>query len=71
MYRETSGSTELWAVVMSDGRIAYSRGGSSSTPKLMVYAKEHTAKKALKSPWIRQVIDPDSVEVKRIYPASK
>ena len=57
---------EVFAVVGPDG-IMWSRGGSSSSPKLMVYATEAAAERALKSPWTKQVIT-IPVEIKRIYP---
>ena len=62
---------ELWAVLDASGAILYSRGGSSSTPKLMVYPTEKKAEGALKSPWIKQVIDRNEVTVKCIYKAPK
>ena len=68
MYSTKGNSThELWAVVYKDGSIAFSRGGSSSTPRLMVYATKGKAEGALKSPWIKQIINTDEVTVKRIY----
>lgn len=60
---------ELWAVLDSDGCVMWSRGGSSTSKKLMVYSSEQTAERALKSPWIRQVKDPATVTVKCVYVA--
>lgn len=63
------GAKELWAVVHEDGTIAWSRGGSSTKPHLMIYDKETTANKALNNRWIHQVINPEDVVVKKIYRA--
>jgi len=63
---KNDGVSELWAV-MKNGRILYSRGGSSTRPKLMVYSTESQAKKVLKNPWIKQIIKNDNVEIKCIY----
>lgn len=62
---------ELWAVVNSDGEVMYSRGGSSSKPKLMVYPTEAKAKAALSSPWTKQVMDGKMAQVVNIYSANK
>ena len=59
----------LWAVVDNSGNILYSRGGSSSKPRLMVYDRECVAVAALKSPWIKQVFGATEVSVKMIYQA--
>ncbi len=65
-------STELWAVLYKiDGSVAWTRGGSSSSPKLMVYPTSAMAQKALQNSWTRQVIDPDDVIVSRIYVMAK
>ena len=58
---------ELWAIVDKDGNILFSRGGSSSKPKLMVYESEESAKRSLNSSWIKQIIDDREVQIKRIY----
>lgn len=60
-------SSELWAIVDLQGYILYSRGGSSSTPKLLVYTTEAKAIAASRNKWIRQVLDHDYIEVKKIY----
>jgi hypothetical protein len=67
MYNKDMVCSELWAVMTLTGKICFSRGGSSSTPKLMVYDSESKAKRAIKSPWIKQVINVDSIKIKRIY----
>jgi len=62
--------TELWAVLALNGEVKWSRGGSSTKPKLMVYPSWESAERALKSSWIKQVIpDRNQVRVKRIYQA--
>lgn len=66
MYRKESVS-ELWAVVDKDGKIFYSRGGSSSTPKLMVYPDEKSATRALNNSWTKQIIKQGDAEIIRIY----
>lgn len=67
MFRKQDKTTELWAVVDQDGCVMFSRGGSSTKQKLMVYETEGKARKALSSSWIRQVIDPDAVSIVKIY----
>ena len=59
--------SELWAVVDKSGNILYSRGGSSSTPKLLVYADEKSARRALNNSWTKQVIQQGEAEIIRIY----
>jgi hypothetical protein len=76
MYSSKRSTTELWAVLSKDGRVMYSRGGSSTQPKLMVYPSRSSAERALKSSWIKQVIpDRSAVRVQCIYvtpaPASR
>ena len=62
--------TELWAVLDERGRVKWSRGGSSTQPRLMVYPARETAERALRSPWIRQVIpDRSEVTLRRVYKA--
>jgi len=61
--------TELWAVCdKEDGTVKWTRGGSSTAPKLMVYPTKAKAETVLKSPWIRQVHPiREYVCVKRVY----
>jgi hypothetical protein len=62
--------SELWVVADENGMILETRGGSSSSPRLMVYSSEGKARAALKSPWIRQIIkDGSSVQVAKVYSA--
>lgn len=59
---------ELWAVLDRDGNVMWSRGGSSTKKSLMVYPTEHQAERALKNPWIKQVIpDRRAVTVAQVY----
>jgi hypothetical protein len=58
---------ELWAVLNAEGEIVYSRGGSSSTPKLMVYPTEGKAHMALRNAWTKQVLKESEVEVVKIW----
>jgi hypothetical protein len=60
-------SSELWAIVDKEGKVLYSRGGSSSKSRLMVYESESLAKRGLKSQWTQQVIDDRDVEIQCIY----
>jgi hypothetical protein len=63
--------TELWAVLDKDGSVKWSRGGSSTSPRLMVYPSAEQAEKVLKNPWIKQIIpNREMVDVKLIYLAS-
>ena len=71
MYRTKESADEIWAVVDKDNNVCYSRGGSSTDPRLMVYNTEAGAKKALNSCWTKQVIDVESVSVKCIYKSVK
>ena len=59
---------ELWAVVDKDGYVKMTRGGSSTTSRLMVYQTKEAAEKVLANHWTKQVIpNRDDVEVKQIY----
>lgn len=60
-------STELWAIVNENGHIMWSRGGSSTSSKLLVYDNENSAKRALRSEWTKQVIDEKDVKIVKIY----
>lgn len=60
-------SKEIWAVVDFDGNVLWSRGGSSTNEKLMVYGSELSAQRALKNHWTRQIINPNKVKVVKIY----
>lgn len=57
-------TNELWTIIDKKEDICYSRGGSSSKSKLLVYSNKQSA---LKNPWTKQIIDEDQVEVKQIY----
>ena len=59
---------EVWAVLDLQGKVMYSRGGSSTKPKLLIYPTESMAKRVLTSQWIKQIIpDSSQVKVKKIY----
>lgn len=60
---------KLWAIIFKDDwSILYTRGGSSTKRHLMIYDNEADAQRALRSPWIRQVIpDITKVEIRIIY----
>ena len=62
------GVTELWAVLSASGDVLWTRGGSSTRKRLMVYPTQAMAQNVLKSPWIKQIIpDPSQVIVACIY----
>jgi len=67
MYQVRKTASELWAIVDKCGKVCFSRGGSSSTPKLMVYETEGKAKRALNNNWTKQVIDAKDVTIEKIY----
>lgn len=59
---------ELWAVMDKSGAVLYSRGGSSSTPRLMVYPSEQKAQQAVNNSWIKQIIpDYTKISIVRVY----
>lgn len=67
-YSQKGASTStLWAIVNEKNEILFSRGGSSSTPKLMVYADETSAKRGLSSSWSKQHIADSKIQIKLIY----
>jgi hypothetical protein len=67
-YNETQEKTsELWAVLDKEGNILYSRGGSSSKPRLLIYPTEKLALRGLNNSWTKQVIDSGEVEIKCVY----
>ena len=58
---------ELWAIVDKDGLIFWSRGGSSTSPKIMVYDKKISAERALGNNWTKQIINANEIMIKKIY----
>lgn len=56
-------SKELWAVTNNKGEVYWTSGGSSTSPKIMVYATEKKAKAALR-------YAPEGAEVREIYEAT-
>jgi len=63
-------SDELWAIVDKNNAVCWSRGGSSSYPKLMVYPSEKKAVAALKNSWTKQCWKEGMVSIKKIYSAT-
>ena len=61
----------LYAVVNELGEICYTRGGSSTSPKLLVYENESSAKRALSSNFTKQAIDTSKVSIRRIYSSQR
>ena len=70
MYNNGKTSSNLWAITTSTGEVVWSRGGSTSSPKLMIYESEKKAQSALKNAWTRQVHKEGEVEVREIYSAN-
>ena len=63
-------SEELWAVVHEDGKVAWTRGGSSSSRRPMVYDSEERANAILNNHWIKQAYPNGEIQklsVKKIY----
>ena len=60
-------SSELWAIVNREGKVLYSRGGSSSKPRLMVYESESLAKRGLAAYYTQQIIKQEDTIIKCIY----
>lgn len=60
MINERKLSKELWAVTNNKGEVHWTSGGSSTSPKIMVYATEKKAKAALR-------YAPERAEVRKIY----
>ena len=48
MYNDRKSVSELWAILDQANKICMSRGGSSSTPKIMVYPSEKKSKGNIK-----------------------
>lgn len=59
-------ATELWAVLDEKGNILYSRGGSSSTKKLLIYTSESKANAVANNVYIKQIL-PEKYSIKCIY----
>ena len=62
---------ELWAVLDSDGCVMWTRGGSSTAKRLMVYPSQVSAERVLKGPWIKQVMHREDVEIRLVYKAKE
>jgi hypothetical protein len=67
MYNHNQVAKELWAVLNESKEIVYSRGGSSSNPKLMVYPTKAKALAALNNYWSKQVHSHNSLTVEKVY----
>jgi hypothetical protein len=61
----------LYAVVDKNDNVLFSRGGSSSTPKLLVYADEISARRGLSNSWSKQHIIDKDIKIKCIYNNTK
>lgn len=69
MIKNNKKSTELWAILDSDGKIMWSSGGSSTSPKLMVFESEIKAKRSLSSYQTKRWIFNEDVKIVKIYSA--
>lgn len=67
MYNNGKTAKEIWAITNSLGEVVWSRGGSSSSPRLMVYDSEKRAISAMNNYWTRQMHKEKEVEVRLIY----
>lgn len=67
MYNKGIVATKVWAVVDGDGCVLFSRGGSSSKSKLMVYSNEKTAAVAMNNYWTKQCHRNTPMKVVEIY----
>ena len=60
-------SLELWAVLDEDDRVVWTRGGSSTSQRLMVFDSESKALACIKNKWTQQVHDKNKLRVSKIY----
>jgi hypothetical protein len=65
---DNKSSKELWAILNDDEEIMWSRGGSSSSPKLMVFDTEKKAKAGMNNAWFKQISGDQNLTVSKIYP---
>lgn len=61
-------SPELWAVLDMSGNVVWTRGGSSTSPRLMVYESEAAAEKVVKNHWTKQAHDESDLRIVKVYP---
>lgn len=62
------GVDQLWAIRDEEtGRVLLSRGGSSTKEHLLVYGRKGSAERALKSEWIKQVINPTKAYIDLVW----
>ena len=68
-YIKTRCADELWCIRdIATKKVLWSRGGSSSSPRLMVFDSRKSAERALNNSWTKQIIpDQSMVEIKQIY----
>lgn len=67
MYSNNKTAKELWAILNESKEVVYSRGGSSSSPKLMVYPTKAKALAALNNYWSQQIHSNSSLTIEKIY----
>ena len=69
-YNNGKTTSELFAVVDKDENVVYTRGGSSSPMRLMVYESRRKAERALSNKWIKQAHNSGDVNVIQVYSGS-
>ena len=67
MYNKEKSAKEVCAVINHSDEVLWSRGGSSSSPRLMVYDSQKKAERARLNYWIKQLHKEDTTKVKKIY----
>jgi len=60
-------STELWVVTNLKGEVLWTRGGSSTTPKIMAYESKKKAEMASRSLYRRLIYAEGTTMVKMAY----
>ena len=68
--KERKKTSELYAIVDSNGNILYSNGGSSHKPKIMTYGKEVSAKRSVSNLFTKKKIKEEEIKILKIYDAS-
>lgn len=64
--RKPKESPEIWAVLSEDFKVQWTPGGSSTSPKLMVYPDRKAAERGIK--WAR---NPNQCFIHKIYNISE
>jgi hypothetical protein len=67
MYSNGKTSKQVWAVTNSAGEIVWTRGGTSTSPRMMVYSSEEAALRAVNNPWVKRVHNIEDLKIQLIY----